>query len=67
VLKSEESFEDESFWDGLLEYPQYTRPAVWEGRPVPEVLLTGDHEKIKAWRQEQKLARTQARRPDLLE
>jgi len=66
VLKTEESIEEESFWDGLLEYPQYTRPAMWEGRKVPEVLLTGDHEKVQAWREEQKLERTRKRRPDLM-
>lgn len=66
VLKSKESVEDESFWDGLLEFPQYTRPAVWEGKPVPEVLLSGDHEKIRAWRDEQKRIRTAGRRPDLM-
>ena len=67
VLGSEESSEDESFSDRLLEYPQYTRPRVFEGMAVPEVLLNGDHAKIAAWRREQALAVTRARRPDLLE
>jgi len=58
VLKTRESVEEESFWNGLVEYPQYTRPAVWEGKPVPEVLLSGDHEKIRAWRAEQMQERT---------
>jgi tRNA (guanine37-N1)-methyltransferase len=52
--------------DGLLEGPQYTRPRDWRGRAVPEVLMSGDHARIEAWRQEQRLARTRARRPDLL-
>ena len=66
VLGSEESPEEESFSDGLLEYPQYTRPAVWEGVPVPEVLLSGHHARIQAWRREQSLRITQKNRPDLL-
>lgn len=57
---------DESFADGLLEYPQYTRPAVFEGRAVPEVLLSGDHARIARWRRAQSLARTLERRPDLI-
>ena len=57
----------ESYWDGLLEYPQYTRPEVWEGRAVPEVLLGGDHAKIDAWRGEQSRTRTRLRRPELYE
>ena len=56
---------EESFSAGLLEYPHYTRPAEWQGRVVPEVLLSGHHEKIKAWRQAQAEALTKARRPDL--
>ena len=61
-----ESPEDESFADGLLEHPQYTRPAEFEGRAVPPVLLSGDHAAIERWRQEQRLLRTARRRPDLL-
>ena len=57
----------ESFTDGLLEYPQYTRPANFEGATVPEILLSGDHGAVDEWRREQALARTQARRPDLIE
>jgi tRNA (guanine37-N1)-methyltransferase len=57
---------DESFSNGLLEYPQYTRPAVFEGRAVPEVLLSGDHARIARWRRAQALARTLERRPDLI-
>ncbi|MDD6681940.1 MAG: tRNA (guanosine(37)-N1)-methyltransferase TrmD [Clostridiales bacterium] len=68
VLGSAESPEDESFSDaGLLEYPQYTRPRVFEGREVPAVLLNGDHAKINAWRREKAIEVTIARRPDLLE
>jgi tRNA (guanine37-N1)-methyltransferase len=62
----EESPLDESFAGGLLEYPQYTRPAEFEGRTVPEVLLSGDHGAVERWRREQALERTRARRPDLL-
>ena len=50
VMGAAASGAEESFADGLLEYPQYTRPQVWEGRPIPEVLLSGDHAKIAAWR-----------------
>ncbi|HYI23091.1 MAG TPA: tRNA (guanosine(37)-N1)-methyltransferase TrmD [Candidatus Limnocylindrales bacterium] len=57
---------DESFADGLLEYPQYTRPAEFEGRTVPEILLSGDHGAVDRWRHEQSRARTAERRPDLL-
>jgi tRNA (guanine37-N1)-methyltransferase len=56
---------DESFSDGLLEYPQYTRPQEFEGRPIPEILLSGDHARVAAWRQAEAEALTQARRPDL--
>ena len=67
VLGSEESPLDESFSDaGLLEYPQYTRPRVFEGMEVPEVLLNGDHAKINAWRRAQAILTTRQRRPDLL-
>lgn len=67
VLGSDESPEEESFSDGLLEYPQYTRPREWEGAVVPDVLLNGDHAKIKAWRRQQSLLATKKFRPDLLE
>ena len=66
VLSEEACFTDESHFSGLLEYPQYTRPAVWEGRPVPEVLLSGHHANIEAWRRRQPLERTLRRRPDML-
>ena len=65
VLAEQKGYEEESYWDGLLEYPQYTRPEVWEGRAVPEVLLGGDHQKIDAWRGEQSRTRTRLRRPEL--
>lgn len=67
VLNNEESAQFDSFQDNLLEYPQYTRPAVWEGEQVPEVLLSGHHQKVEAWRREQSLLRTLKQRPDLLE
>lgn len=67
VLTQAACFTDESHYSGLLEYPQYTRPAVWEGREVPDVLLTGHHLRIAAWRREQSLERTLRRRPDMLE
>ena len=67
VLGSEESAQNESFsQEGLLEYPQYTRPRVFEGMEVPEVLLNGDHAKIAAWRREQAILTTLARRPDMM-
>ena len=66
VLGSEESTQEESFGDNLLEYPQYTRPSVWEGREVPEVLLSGNHAHIAKWRREQSYEITKSRRPDLL-
>ncbi len=67
VLGSSDSAEIDSFSDGLLEYPQYTRPAVFNGMAVPEILLSGDHGKVAAWRREQQLLRTLQRRPELLE
>ncbi|MDR3148600.1 MAG: tRNA (guanosine(37)-N1)-methyltransferase TrmD [Oscillospiraceae bacterium] len=67
VLSGEDSFTGESHWNGLLEYPQYTRPEVWEGIAVPEILLSGDHVKIEAWRKYMSLARTMKRRPDMYE
>jgi len=65
VLGHGESVKTESFEDGLLEYPQYTRPAVFEGMAVPEVLVGGDHKKIEKWRKFQAIKRTSKRRPDL--
>lgn len=67
VIKEQESFEEDSFYQGLLEYPQYTRPQVFEGMAVPEVLMSGHHEKIRLWRKKESLRRTLLRRPDLLE
>ncbi len=67
VLGNSETTSEESFADGLLEYPQYTRPQTWQGITVPEVLTSGNHQLIKQWRQEQSVAITKARRPDLLE
>ena len=67
VLASDECFTEESHFDGLLEYPHYTRPEVWEGMEVPPVLLTGHHKNIAAWRHEQALKITAERRPDMLE
>ena len=67
VLGSEESPEEESFSDGLLEYPQYTRPREWNGMAVPDVLLGGNHAQIQAWRRRQSLLATLRSRPDLLE
>ncbi len=67
VLTLPECYEKESFADNLLEYPQYTRPPVWHGREVPEVLLSGHHANIEKWRQEEAARITAERRPDLLE
>ncbi len=67
VLSDDVCFTDESIYSGLLEYPQYTRPEVWEEMPVPPVLLTGHHANISKWRHEQSLEITAERRPDLLE
>lgn len=67
VLGSGESAEEESFSDGLLEYPQYTRPRELNGMEVPEILLSGDHARIKAWRRQESLRATKRFRPDLLE
>ena len=67
VLGSAESPEEESFSDGLLEYPQYTRPRELRGMEVPEILLSGDHAKIRAWRRQESLRATKRFRPDLLE
>ena len=67
VLADDECFEQESHYNGLLEYPQYTRPAVWRGREVPEELVSGHHANIEKWRREKSLKLTFERRPDLLE
>lgn len=67
VLSNDECFTDESHFNGLLEYPHYTRPAVWHDQEVPEVLLSGHHENIAKWRKEQSLIVTKQKRPDLLE
>lgn len=67
VLNNEESAQTESFDDGLLEYPQYTRPEVWMDKKVPDVLMSGHHANIEKWRHEQSLIRTKERRPDLYE
>ncbi|MGB0680170.1 MAG: tRNA (guanosine(37)-N1)-methyltransferase TrmD [Polyangiales bacterium] len=66
VLGNPASLDEESFGQSLLEYPQYTRPRVWEGQEVPAVLLSGDHAAIRRWRRQQSLRRTQRYRPDLL-
>jgi len=66
VLGGADSHAEESFENGLLEYPQYTRPQIFEGVGIPEVLTSGDHARIRRWRQEQSEALTRARRPDLL-
>ena len=66
VMGKEASGAEESFAHGLLEYPQYTRPTLWEGRAIPEILLSGDHAKIAAWRREKATRLTRERRPDLL-
>ncbi len=65
VMGAAASRDEESFAEGLLEYPQYTRPQVWEGQPIPEVLLSGDHGKIAAWRRAEAERLTRERRPDL--
>ena len=67
ALSNPASHDEESFYDGLLEYPQYTRPSSFRGMDVPEVLLNGNHRKIKEWQREQSLAKTLRVRPDLLE
>ena len=66
VMGKQESGDDESFENGLLEYPHYTRPREWEGRSIPDILLSGDHKKIAEWRREESERLTQERRPDLL-
>ncbi len=66
VLSDDICFSDESHFDGLLEYPQYTKPAVWRGKEVPEVLLSGHHANIEKWRREKSLEETRKKRPELL-
>lgn len=66
VLTNNECFTEESHFNGLLEYPQYTKPAVWRGREVPEVLMSGHHANVKKWRREKSLEVTKIKRPDLL-
>ncbi len=65
VLSDPSCYENESHWDGLLEYPQYSRPEVWHDMAVPKELLTGDHSQVERWRRKQQLKRTQERRPDM--
>lgn len=65
VLSDEECFTDESHYNGLLEYPQYTKPSVWRGKEVPEVLLSGHHKNINDWRRMQSIIRTKNKRPDM--
>lgn len=67
VIQEQESYEDDSFYHGLLEYPHYTRPQNFEGMEVPAVLLSGHHENIRKWRKKESIRRTLERRPDLLE
>ena len=67
VLNNDVSAEFESFNDNLLEYPQYSRPEVWNGKAVPAILLSGHHANVEKWRREQSIIRTLERRPDLLE
>ncbi len=67
VLSDDECFEEESHFNSLLEYPQYTHPSSWQGREVPEVLLSGHHANVEKWRRERSLERTYKRRPDMLE
>lgn len=67
VLSSEECFQEESHFNSLLEYPQYTRPAVWRGLKVPDELMTGHHENVRKWRRQQSILRTLHKRPEMLE
>lgn len=66
VLSEESSYENESHFNGLLEYPQYTRPPVWHGREIPEILISGHHANIEKWKREQSLLNTLKKRPDML-
>ena len=65
VVGDDQSLDEESFEDGLLEYPHYTRPPVWEGREIPSVLMSGHHQRIRDWRRERSIELTKARRPDM--
>ena len=65
VLPDPECFEEESHWNGMLEYPQYSRPAVWHDLEVPPILRSGNHAEIAKWRRKQSILRTRERRPDL--
>ncbi len=67
VLDSEDTFSHESHFDGLLEYPQYTRPPVWRGREIPEILVSGHHARIEKWRREKSIEITAKKRPEMLE
>jgi tRNA (guanine37-N1)-methyltransferase len=67
VLGNEQSLEMESFAEGMLEHPQYTRPAEFRGLKVPDILLSGNHQEIKRWRREQAVKKTKGRRPELLD
>ncbi len=67
VLRNEDAYQGESLYNGLLEYPQYSRPEVWNGRAVPEILLSGHHKNIETWRREMSIERTKVKRPDLYE
>ena len=67
VLADEQCYTGESHWDGLLEYPQYTRPEVWEGMSVPNILIQGDHKKVEEWRRKKQFERTMQKRPDMFE
>lgn len=67
VLGAEDGFKNESHYNGLLEYPQYTRPAVWHEKPIPDILLSGHHAKIEQWKHEQSLITTLKKRPDMLQ
>lgn len=67
VLSDDECFEEESHYNSLLEYPQYTHPSEWQGRKVPDVLLSGHHAKVDEWRRQKSLERTLERRPDMLD
>ena len=67
VLGAEDGFKNESHYNGLLEYPQYTRPPVWNGKEIPEVLVSGHHANIEKWKREQSLLITMKKRPDMLE
>ena len=65
VLSDPECYENESHWDGLLEFPQYSRPEIWHGRAVPPILLSGHHANVAKWRRKQSIIRTRDRRPDM--